>query len=516
MAEIIVGQTITTQQYANADNTSLSYYLNAYLFYVDVTLISQDIVNALSKVRIKHRMKCVRSYYSNYNTLHSDISIGDEVKNTKYLPTTGIGQTYDLAEWTGDVPHDSQGNLSIVVKGIWHGYDDNNNYGPVSNTLLNEIQFPQILRASTINVSPTFLTSGNATIMVTKHDPAYTTTLKYRVNNVDYVIATKSSNTTFYLAYNTIKNIIGSYTSAVVKITAITYSGNTILGEDSKEIIIQTGSIPLSLYDDMQGNTGVTFGEEATGAGFNVKMNARFYNESQFDKKVLFHHFAYIYNRLIMSNATGSIVCVDSVANWINVLQMSAANILMLGYGTMAFDYDTTVYGKNVNLQNKYGGRVTLEDGNSSYAGYLNANNNTMTLGTTAKLWNRLYCRQAPYVSSDARAKKYINDLNAGYEDLFHRLNPKRFKMKKDGIDDPNWHIGFIAQEVEQAIREAGLPGMALIEHSYFEENGEQKDRYVLAYEEFIALNTHMIQKAYEKIGELENRITELEELVNG
>lgn len=279
MAEIIVGQTITTQQYANADNTSLSYYLNAYLFYVDVTLISQDIVNALSKVRIKHRMKCVRSYYSKYNSLHSDISIGDEVKNTKYLPTAAKGQTYDLAEWTGDVPHDSQGNLSIVVKGIWHGYDNNNNYGPVSNTLLNEIQFPQILRASTINVSPTFLTSGNATIMVTKHDPAYTTTLKYRVNNVDYVIATKSSNTTFYLAYNTIKNIIGSYTSAVVKITAITYSGNTILGEDSKEIIIQTGSIPLSLYDDMQGNTGVTFGEEATGAGARFKMPAYFDDE---------------------------------------------------------------------------------------------------------------------------------------------------------------------------------------------------------------------------------------------
>ncbi len=279
MAEIIVGQTITTQQYANADNTSLSYYLNAYLFYVDVTLISQDIVKALSKVRIKHRMKCVRSYYSKYNSLHSDISIGDEVKNTKYLPTTGKGQTYDLAEWTGDVPHDSQGNLSIVVKGIWHGYDNNNNYGPVSNTLLNEIQFPQILRASTINVSPTFLTSGNATIMVTKHDPAYTTTLKYRVNNVDYVIATKSSNTTFYLAYNTIKNIIGSYTSAVVKITAITYSGNTILGEDSKEIIIQTGSIPLSLYDDMLGNVGATFGEKATGKDIHFKLPVHFYNE---------------------------------------------------------------------------------------------------------------------------------------------------------------------------------------------------------------------------------------------
>ena len=499
MAEIIVGQTITTQQYANADNTSLSYYLNAYLFYVDVTLISQDIVNALSKVRIKHRMKCVRSYYSKYNSLHSDISIGDEVKNTKYLPTTAKGQTYDLAEWTGDVPHDSQGNLSIVVKGIWHGYDNNNNYGPVSNTLLNEIQFPQILRASTINVSPTFLTSGNATIMVTKHDPAYTTTLKYRVNNVDYVIATKSSNTTFYLAYNTIKNIIGSYTSAVVKITAITYSGNTILGEDSKEIIIQTGSIPLSLYDDMQGNTGVTFGEEATGAGFNVKMNARFYNESQFDKDITL-----LNNKGIKGIDTNDVVK--------DLIKLNDSNRLKIGDGSGAID----VEGPTVNFKNNTGATVSLMPGGTANVGFFNANNNTTTLGTTASLWYRLYARMSQYTSSDERAKKYINTLDNKYENLFHKLRPIKFKWKKSELDDNKWHLGFIAQELEQSINESGLNDMALYEHSFYKKDGEEEDRYVIAYEEFIALNTHMLQKAYAKIEELENRITELEELVNG
>lgn len=505
MALIQVGQTITTQQYANADNTGLSYYQNAYLFYVDVILNSQDSVSAKSNITIRHRMKCVRAYYSNYPSVYSEIAIGSTVKDTVYIPNTNYGQVYTLAEWTGDVAHDSSGELSLAINGIWHGYDDNQSYSAVSNTLANQVEFPPIYRISKIAVTPSTLTSGNATINVTKYVPAYTTTIKYKVEGTEYTLAEKSAATTFYLAYTTLKNLIGSFTSAVVEITAITYSGNTAMGSDSKSIIVQTGKMPISLYDDRQGNVGVTLGEQAAGAGFNVKgMN------SAFHERVLFHHFAYIYNRLIMSNAR-SIVCVDSDANWINVLQMSAANILMLGYGTMDFDYDTTVYGKNVNLQNKYGGRVTLEDGNSSYAGYLNANNNTMTLGTTAKLWNRLYCRQAPYVSSDARAKKYINDLNAGYEDLFHRLNPKRFKMKKDGIDDPNWHIGFIAQEVEQAIREAGLPGMALIEHSYFEENGEQEDRYVLAYEEFIALNTHMIQKLYAKIEELEQRIALLE-----
>jgi|GEM_PF-2913455 hypothetical protein len=497
MAEIIVGQTITTQQYANADNTSLSYYLNAYLFYVDVTLISQDIVNALSKVRIKHRMKCVRSYYSKYNSLHSDISIGDEVKNTKYLPTTAKGQTYDLAEWTGDVPHDSQGNLSIVVKGIWHGYDNNNNYGPVSNTLLNEIQFPQILRASTINVSPTFLTSGNATIMVTKHDPAYTTTLKYRVNNVDYVIATKSSNTTFYLAYNTIKNIIGSYTSAVVKITAITYSGNTILGEDSKEIIIQTGSIPLSLYDDMQGNTGVTLGEEATGAGFNVKM------EAQFDKSV--KGMAYGLGALPRISSGDDFNNYLTPGMWAVVSNSGAGNItncpVAIGGILQVFDgrgqYPYTTY-----LMQRY---LPSSISTGNYVRVVRDITTTPVFGN--------WVIEATMTGSDRKIKKDIRSLTIDYENLFNKLNPITYKYRVSytRVDDTT-HFGFIAQDVEQAINEVGLTDLALI--------NVEDDNYSLNYQEFIALNTHMIQKLYGiveeqqiKINELENR---LEELVNG
>jgi hypothetical protein len=494
MALIQVEQTITTQQYADTVDKSLPYSHDAFLFYVDVTLISQDEVNATSRITIRHRLKCIRSYWKNYSNIYGEIAIGTDVKDTKHLATTELGKTYTLGTWTGDVAHDEDGELTITVNGNWYGDYGSSRYSPENNVLTNIIDFPAIQRVSKLSVTPATLTSGNLSISITKYVSTYTTTVKYKVEGTEYTLATNSADTSFSLSFNALKALIGSFTSSVVEITAITYDNDYEIGSDRKSIIVQTGKIPLSLYDNRKGSVGVTFGGEATGAGFNVKdMN------------------------LIMSNAR-NIVCVDSSedANWIDVLQMSADNILMLGYGTMDFDYDTTVYGKNVNLQNKYGGRVTLEDGNSSYAGYLNANNNTMTLGTSAKLWYRLYCRNSVYVSSDERTKKYINDLDNKYEDLFHKLNPKRFKFKKDGIDDTNWHLGFIAQEVEQAINEVDLSKLALIEHSFFEEDGEQKDRYVLAYEEFIALNTHMLQKAYAKIEELENRITELEELVNG
>lgn len=276
MAAINVGQTITTQRYANADNTSLSYHVNAYLFYVDVTLNSQNTTDATSNITITHRMKCVKSYYSQYRGLYGTIGIGDEVKATKYLPTTASQQTYTLGNWTGNVAHDANGELQLVIKGIWHGYDNNNNYGPVSNTLLNTVELPTILRTSKIAVTPATLRYGNATINVTRYVTSYTTTIKYKVNGTTYTLATKSTATTFYLAYTTIKNLIGSFTSAIVEITAETYNGNTLVGTDSKSIIVQTGKMPASLYDDKQGNVGIWFGEEAKGPGARFKMPAYF------------------------------------------------------------------------------------------------------------------------------------------------------------------------------------------------------------------------------------------------
>lgn len=494
MAEITIGQTITTQQYADTVDKSLPYSHNAFLFYVDVTLISQDEVNATSRITIRHRLKCIRSYWSNYSNIYGEIAIGTDVKDTKHLATTELGKTYTLGTWTGDVAHDEDGELTITVNGNWYGDYGSSRYSPENNVLTNIIDFPAIQRVSKLSVTPATLTSGNLSISITKYVSTYTTTVKYKVEGTEYTLATNSADTSFSLSFNALKALIGSFTSSVVEITAITYDNDYEIGSDRKSIIVQTGKMPISLYDDRKGNVGVTLGEQAAGAGFNVKdMN------------------------LIMSNAR-NIVCVDSSedANWIDVLQMSADNILMLGYGTMDFDYDTTVYGKNVNLQNKYGGRVTLEDGNSSYAGYLNASNNTMTLGTTAKLWYRLYARMSQYTSSDERAKKYINTLDNKYENLFHKLRPIKFKWKKSELDDNKWHLGFIAQELEQSINESGLNDMALYEQSFYKKDGEEEDRYVIAYEEFIALNTHMLQKAYAKIEELENRITELEELVNG
>ena len=85
-----------------------------------------------------------------------------------------------------------------------------------------------------------------------------------------------------------------------------------------------------------------------------------------------------------------------------------------------------------------------------------------------------------------------------------------------DGTSD-RYHTGFIAQEVESAQREAGLneKDLAIFARgTYLDEQGQEFERCMLRYMEFIALNTWQIQKAKTRIVELENKVAELEKLI--
>lgn len=185
---------------------------------------------------------------------------------------------------------------------------------------------------------------------------------------------------------------------------------------------------------------------------------------------------------------------------------------------------------------------VTLDysDG-STYNGYfIPATTAKTTLGTTSYRWYGLYSNQACNTSSDARLKSNIIPMNSElatflsgnnsniFENIFFLLNPVAFSLNiEDSTEhEGRMHFGFIAQEVEKALEENGLDEKAtsFVTHSFWtdEETGEEKDEYSLRYEEFIALNTHMIQKQQKEIDTLKSENTalrkeldELKELVN-
>ena len=117
-------------------------------------------------------------------------------------------------------------------------------------------------------------------------------------------------------------------------------------------------------------------------------------------------------------------------------------------------------------------------------------------------------------ISSDRRVKENISYDMEKYADFFRRLQPGCYQYKngKSG----RLHLGFIAQDVERAIAQSGITTKdfaGLVQLSG--ENplvGEYADQYYLRYENFIPLNTYMIQKLLERVEELEQKVAALEQ----
>lgn len=164
-------------------------------------------------------------------------------------------------------------------------------------------------------------------------------------------------------------------------------------------------------------------------------------------------------------------------------------------------------------------GMLVRGDDNNVYVGYYN--NGTIIRGSFCKLGSA----SGATITSDKNLKRDIFDMSKKYENFFMGLKPVSYKYctnnhKRD-------HVGFVAQDVESAMNNAGLnseqfAGLCIDEVENYEVLTEDDDMkylankgiskiYSLRYEEFIALNTHMIQNNILNIKNLEQRISKLE-----
>lgn len=129
------------------------------------------------------------------------------------------------------------------------------------------------------------------------------------------------------------------------------------------------------------------------------------------------------------------------------------------------------------------------------------------TLGTSSYLWGQIYSTNSAISPSDRNKKHSISYDIDDYESLWDDLRPVKYKYD-DGTSN-RYHIGFISQDIEEAIEDSGFTSLdfaGFIKSP--KEEGEGYD-YALRYEEFIALNTLKIKK-------LEARIAALEGAQNG
>lgn len=146
--------------------------------------------------------------------------------------------------------------------------------------------------------------------------------------------------------------------------------------------------------------------------------------------------------------------------------------------------HETRVRGSSIRLYNHSGGGVYL--GSS---------------GSTA-------------VTSDRNLKKNIEELDDRYIKFFNMLTPTTYIYKENGHRK---HVGFIAQDVENALDKCGLTTeefAGLVKETNVDIGDEDNlihydELYSLRYEEFIALNTKVIQILLSRIEDLETKVFE-------
>lgn len=158
--------------------------------------------------------------------------------------------------------------------------------------------------------------------------------------------------------------------------------------------------------------------------------------------------------------------------------------------------------------------RTYNKAGTAAVNGYTN-------LGSGSYRWKQLFATTATISTSDRNLKKDIHQLTDTHLDFFLKLQPVSF-LFKDG-ESGRTHIGFIAQDVEQAMSECGLTDLDFAgfckdqkvevffeedengdkiekERPILDENGNPEYIYSLRYEEFIALNTYVIQELWKRV----------------
>ena len=127
---------------------------------------------------------------------------------------------------------------------------------------------------------------------------------------------------------------------------------------------------------------------------------------------------------------------------------------------------------------------------------------------------NRIVASETISETSDRRKKNSISYDMDRYEQFFLALSPCYYKLNTG--TSGRFHSGFIAQEVEAALAANGLTNLdfagLVVYEAEEKQDGENvaQTEYALRYGEFIALNTHMIQKLYARVAALEETVENL------
>ena len=139
---------------------------------------------------------------------------------------------------------------------------------------------------------------------------------------------------------------------------------------------------------------------------------------------------------------------------------------------------------------------------------FMPAKTNVTNLGGSAYRWKDIYSSTAVNTGSDRSIKKDIEPLNNKYIKMFDLLEPVSYKLING--TSGRTHIGFIAQDVENAMNQVGLTSLDFAGLCKDKSEDGKTDVYSLRYGEFIPIATAKIKQLENKIIDLESTIEKL------
>lgn len=127
---------------------------------------------------------------------------------------------------------------------------------------------------------------------------------------------------------------------------------------------------------------------------------------------------------------------------------------------------------------------------------------NRYNLGAPNFVWSAIYCSTNELNGSDRNIKNSIEALPEKYVRMLELVEPKRYKLNNG--TSGRYHTGFIAQEVENAMRACGIESKEFAGWAAAKRE-DGSETYFLRYSEFIPI-------LWAKVREQEERLKRLEE----
>lgn len=122
-------------------------------------------------------------------------------------------------------------------------------------------------------------------------------------------------------------------------------------------------------------------------------------------------------------------------------------------------------------------------------------------LGSRNFVWDAIYCSTDALNGSDRNIKNSIEALPEKYVSMFERIEPKRYKLNSG--TSGRFHTGFIAQEVEDAMRACGIDSQEFAGWAAAKRE-DGSETYFLRYSEFIPILWAKVREQEERLKRLE------------